>query len=306
MVTRYFLRTRVLQGIYGYVICEKSKRNEKEAFSKESIDTAERIFSESLDDLKKLYILILLFLIKIKKASKERVEYLRSRKISNIPDSLVMFSENKVLEIIESNKELIFFLGKYKIVKFWEKETVLIDSIINKIEKLEINEINTNDISLSAKILGNIYVDIISNNKDINEILGRNELYWITDMWAINGLVLKTINRVDFLLKENKLLSVYKDIYDKSFACKVFLEVLSNREDLDREISELSKNWDNERISEIDLILIKMGISENKLFKHEIPLRVILNEYIEISKEFSSEKSYTFVNGILNNHFKKI
>jgi N utilization substance protein B len=92
---------------------------------------------------------------------------------------------------------------------------------------------------------------------------------------------------------------VYKDKEDRNFALKLFREVITNDEKLYSEIEGKTPNWDKERIAGLDMIILKMGISEFLYFP-SIPVRATINEYLEISKEYSTPKSSIFINGILD------
>jgi N utilization substance protein B len=101
-----------------------------------------------------------------------------------------------------------------------------------------------------------------------------------------------------FLLKD-----LYKDDDDKKFVLDLFRKVVLNHTEFEKEIVDKTPNWDTERIAEIDMILIKMAIAEFLKFP-SIPARVTINEYIEISKDYSTEKSSYFINGVLDKILK--
>jgi N utilization substance protein B len=101
-------------------------------------------------------------------------------------------------------------------------------------------------------------------------------------------------NVADLLIPE-----LYKDVDDREFALQLLRKVILNDEKLGTEIEGKTPNWDKERIAEIDMIVLKMGIAEFLYFP-SIPVRATINEYLEISKEYSTPKSSIFVNGILD------
>ncbi len=121
---------------------------------------------------------------------------------------------------------------------------------------------------------------------------------WVDDIPFVNTWVVKTLSKQ----KEDKtfvLSSLYKDIDDEEFVSKMFRKTVLNHKDYERDIEEKTPNWETERIAGIDMIILKMAISEFLNFP-SIPTRVTINEYIEISKDYSTEKSSYFINGVLD------
>ena len=98
---------------------------------------------------------------------------------------------------------------------------------------------------------------------------------------------------------------VYKNKEDREYALQLFQKVIINEDELSEEIDSKTPNWDKERIAEIDMIILKMGISEF-LFFPSIPVRATINEYLEVSKEYSTPKSSSFINGILDKMVKEL
>ena len=94
--------------------------------------------------------------------------------------------------------------------------------------------------------------------------------------------------------------TIFKDADDKSFGWNLYKKTIENELDYENIISQYTPDWETDRIAIIDNILLKMCISELKFFKN-VPVNVSLNEYVEISKDYSSPKSSGFINGILNN-----
>jgi N utilization substance protein B len=121
---------------------------------------------------------------------------------------------------------------------------------------------------------------------------------WVDDIPFVNSWMLKTIKD----LKKDKtfiLPALYKNDEDEQFAVKLFRKVVLNQEAYEQEIVKKTPNWELERIAEIDVILLKLGIAEFLEFP-SIPVRVTINEYIELSKDYSSNKSNVFINGVLD------
>jgi len=97
---------------------------------------------------------------------------------------------------------------------------------------------------------------------------------------------------------------LYKDLEDREYAIELFKKTLLNRSKFNQEIAAKTVNWDSERIANLDAILLQMAICEFQKFP-SIPVKVTINEYLEIAKEYSTPKSSFFINGILDKIVKE-
>ena len=121
---------------------------------------------------------------------------------------------------------------------------------------------------------------------------------WVDDMPFVNTWILKTLNKQSpknpFFLG-----NLYKDDDDKSFVSELFRKTILNHHKYENDIRKKTPNWEADRIADVDMILIKMAITEFLHFA-SIPSRVTINEYIELAKDYSTNKSGHFVNGVLD------
>ncbi len=126
---------------------------------------------------------------------------------------------------------------------------------------------------------------------------------WVDDFPFVNTWVLKTLHSI----KENKPVKIdnlYKDEDDAKFAIQLFRKTVLNHQEFDKDIDEKTPNWDSERIAELDLILIKMALTEFIYFP-SIPTKVSINEYLELAKDYSTNQSSVFINGVLDKLLKE-
>ena len=145
-----------------------------------------------------------------------------------------------------------------------------------------------------------IFKNIICGNDDVDEFLQDKSIYWNDDISIIETFVLKTIKRYEEKAgSSQKLLPMYKDMEDQSFAIKLFKNALENKTVYRERIDKHVKNWESERIANMDLIIMQVAVAELLTFP-SIPVNVTLNEYIDIAKYYSTPKSGTFINGILD------
>ena len=125
-------------------------------------------------------------------------------------------------------------------------------------------------------------------------------------MPLVNSLVLTTFKKIEKLSRKSAVSTkIYKNDEDAEFGVKLIKEVVSNKNLLGSEIDKFTANWDNERIAQIDLILLQMCLAEF-LFFDSIPVKVSINEYLELAKEYSSPKSNIFINGVLDTISKQL
>ena len=163
----------------------------------------------------------------------------------------------------------------------------------------ENNESFKNDI----KFFNNILNDIILNNKILHHILEEKSIYWIDDLPFVATIVMGNFKNKKVINSR----SVFKNSSDKDFAVELFKNTIKYDDDYEKIIIDKAQNWDLERIAVMDQLMIKMAFCEI-LNMPELPLKVSLNEYIEISKYYSTNKSKMFINGLIDNainDFKK-
>ena len=137
------------------------------------------------------------------------------------------------------------------------------------------------------------------------EYLEDKRLTWIDDFPIVNTAMVKMLGKISEKNVANVLIpDLYKDIEDREFALQLLRKVVLNEEKLSAEIDGKTPNWDQDRIADLDFIILKMGIAEFLYFP-SIPVRATINEYLEISKEYSTPKSSIFINGILDKLVKE-
>ncbi|MCL4153025.1 UNVERIFIED_CONTAM: hypothetical protein GTU68_042304 [Idotea baltica] len=132
-----------------------------------------------------------------------------------------------------------------------------------------------------------------------------NNLTWLDDLPTVNTTILKLLRKVKQTSQNSHFTpKLYKDADDKQFAIDLFRKTLLNRTAINKEIDGKTQNWDSDRIANIDYALLQMAICELKNFA-SIPVKVTINEYLEIAKEYSTPKSSIFINGILDKLVKE-
>ena len=222
-----------------------------------------------------------------------------------------------IIKIILKNEILLFFkdykkLKKLKLkfeIDIWDKNIKIIESLFDEIYNSELFEqyesLNNLNFENRKQIVIDIFKKIIVKNEFLYQLYEDEELGWVDDFPLVNTLFLNYLKSYNESKKNNIPLKIFSDKEDKKFGLKLFKSVINNDNELDKIISEFTPEWENERIAVIDLIILKMCLTEFLNFP-SIPVKVSINEYIEISKNYSSPESSNFINGVSNNVFKNL
>ena len=161
------------------------------------------------------------------------------------------------------------------------------------------------DFKEDKEFIIDVFKDIIAPNTKLYEYIEDKNITWLDDLPTINTAILKLLRKVKSTSPEHHFTpKLYKDLEDKQFAIDLFNKSLLNRRVISKEIEAKTKNWDSERIANLDYVLMQMAICEIKHFS-SIPVKVTINEYLEIAKEYSTPKSSIFINGILDKIVKE-
>ena len=212
------------------------------------------------------------------------------------------FIDNFFYDFFLSNKTLMTKLEKFSV--FWnDNDHDIIRKIFKDIvqSKLYSDYLNNDEKSYEndIKFFNNILNEIILNNEILHHILEEKSIYWIDDLPFVATIIMG-----DFKIKKIKLLkSVFKNSSDKDFAIDLYRGAIKYDKEYEKVIIDKAQNWDIERIAIMDQIMIKMAFCEI-LNMTELPVKVSINEYIEISKYYSTNKSKMFINGLIDSAVK--
>ena len=299
MLNRRFLRVKVLQEIYAYHQAEES-----------DMLAAERRLLDRVDSLYGFFIRQLTFLVEVRAFAERRIE---ENLHKNFPTQEDLnpnrkFMNNRLLVALESNRDLTHLQEKYKI-KWDDDREDFIRAFYQRMreypEYAEYMNSDKDDFNWDKKFL----LDIIDNHLAEDELLydfySDKNLDYNSDYQLSLFLLWKFLNEMDESFDAfTKLPPVYKTEdesvnEDRRFVTTLFRETLRHADEYQKLVTENISNWDYDRIALMDKIIIFMALTEFCQCK-DIPLKVTINEYIEISKYFSTPDSRRFVNGILD------
>lgn len=296
MVNRRHIRIKVMQSVYA-VLQSKSDNLKKE----------EKFLLHSIQKAIDLYVLQMLLFVEVKNLAFEHLEIKKKKYLATAEDKNpnLKFIQNQVISAIENSSELMEYALAKKIDN-WKNDREYVRVILDAIQDSKIYKeyINTNESSLhdDKNFIIHIFKEIIAPNEKLFDYYESLNLSWVDDYPLVNTMIIKSVkqlkNNRTFGLKE---LDVKKD--DQDFLIDLFRKTILHHSEFVKDIDDKTPNWDTERIAEIDLILIKMAITEFLHFQ-SIPTKVTINEYIEIAKDYSTAKSSYFINGVLDKLLK--
>ena len=294
MLNRRHLRIKVLQSLYAFYQCKS-----------EDVDNVEKNLFNSLEKIYDLYIYLLLTFSELKKYGLHRME--ESKKKIILTDEDInpnkKFVENELINIIENDVNLISLSKERKLNWSGDVNQQMFRKIYNEVIKSDIyNHYMNNGIDgfeEDKKFLIELFKSDIANSNVLYDYFNDKNISWVDDLDLVCSMIVKTINSYE---KGNKfeIFNLYKENDDeKAFVSELLLKTILFDKANETLIDDLTLNWEFDRIAKMDVILMKMAITELQVFDN-IPIKVTLNEYIEISKYYSTPKSNIFINGILD------
>ena len=293
MISRRLLRIKILQVLFAHFRSENDSLNnlEKELFL-------------SIEKSYQLYHLLLLLPEELVDFAQNKID-LGRQKLRPTPEELnpnTRFVENKLIDKLRINQSLINYSTENRLN--WRHHPELIKNIFNKfiaadyynqymnVEKVEFTDERQLILNLLQRELGDL--------EDFNNFLEEQSIYWNDDLEFVLSMATKTVKKLTESSDESaELMPMFRNEDDEDFAKKLLRKVVLRHTENVKLIEEYTQNWEVDRIAGMDILIMEMAITEIMEFP-SIPVKVTLNEYIEIAKFYSTDQSSTFINGILD------
>lgn len=292
MTYRTLLRIKVMQLLYAF-----------ESKNDNMLSVSENELIKSIQKTTDLYFHLLNLSVFITKYAEDCIEIAKNkfRPTQEELNPNMKFVNNLFVKQLLVNNE---FLENIKSLSAsWNDNPEVIKSIYSEIQQsdfyIEYMSSSENDFKEDKILWRNIFEKIIANNVLLDEALEDQCIYWNDDLELALSFVVKTTKQMQEETISESLLPKISREEDIVFAKELFADVILNKNDYRDLISRLSQHWDPERIAFMDILIMLIAISELVKFP-TIPINVTINEYIEISKMYSTEKSHMFINGILD------
>lgn len=299
MLNRRHIRVKVMQSIYAM------HQNNSDNLEKE-----EKFLFQSIENIQDLYLIMLSALIEIRNSEEDYIEKSRNKHLATAEERNPnkKFINNKVLQLLGENNSLSIALEGRKINNWKQND----DYILILREEIRSSDVyakymgaKANSFEEDREFVSDLFTEVIAPNDKLYEYLEDHKLTWVDDIPLVNTMISKQLKQIQPEGKDAFFVpKLYKDADDKEFVRNLFRKTVLNEVELAKEFIDKTPNWDTERIAEIDAIILKMAICEFLKFP-SIPVKVTINEYLEIAKEYSTPKSSIFINGILDNLVKE-
>lgn len=295
MLNRRFLRVKTLQAIYAYRQSESS-----------NLPLAERQLLEGVDELYKLFVYQLSFWVEMKRFAERRIEENKQKHFPTEEDlnPNMKFVNNRILVALEDNRHLMKLEEQFKIDWADSREDFIRNMFVKLAETPEYQEYMTNgkdNFSDDKHFLVTIIDNYMPENGLLFDYYSDRDLSFNSDYQLAIYLLWKFVSEMPSSFDASSMLPpVFKsEDEDKAFVVKLFEKTLLHADEYMELVKANISNWDYERLALMDKILIYMAMTEFCEF-HSIPVKVTINEYIEISKFYSTPESRRFVNGMLD------
>ncbi|MDD7884834.1 transcription antitermination factor NusB [Flavivirga sp. 57AJ16] len=299
MLNRRHIRVKVMQTLYAF------KGGESDDFTKD-----QKFLLFSIDNMYNLYLLLISLLLEVQKRAEDDLQKKKKKHLATKEDRdpNKKFVNNQLLKSLRDNLRLKDQLDSHKI-NDWELDDEYVDVIFKAIVKSDLYkdymQTRVSDFKEDKNFIVDVFKEVIAPNEKLYEYLEDKNLTWLDDLPTVNTTILKLLRKVKTTSDDSYFTpKLYKDSEDQKFAVDLFRKTLLNRSLINKEIEMKTKNWDSERIANVDYVLLQMAICELKNFP-SIPVKVTINECLEIAKEYSTPKSSIFINGILDKLVKE-
>lgn len=282
-----------MQALYAYLKSENA-----------SVNNSEKELQFSINKTYELYVSLFLLVIDLARYAEKRIDIARDKRVPN-PEDLnpnTKFINNLLIKKLRENLFIKSFVNNHKIS--WSNQPELIKSLYTEMVKQEFYRdymsAETVNFETDKKFVYDLLTGFIVSSEDFYNGLEEQSIYWNDEADYVVSMAGKSIKKFKAGSgPETQLMPVFKNEEDEDFSKLLFRKVIVNQKDYEKLIEKFTKNWDFDRIAFMDILILMLAMAEIQEFE-SIPVRVTFNEYIEISKLYSTEKSSVFINGILD------
>jgi transcription antitermination protein NusB len=301
MLSRRVLRIKVMQALYAFI----QSGNDR-------IDKAEDALLKNTEKIYDLFIYQLSALVEIAETARRIIDARKQKYIPTEEDisPQLRFVNNRVIALIEDNDVYRKRFDQLRIN--WSEQQDFFRKILQRInvtkEYKQYMQSAKDNFDADKQFIVSVFRDHFAECEELQQSYEEMNIFWVDDYDIVSYMIVKTLNAItekttihtplpELFLKPGD--DVSEEQEDKAFMLELFRQTIIHGDAYDALISAKAENWELERIAFLDSLLIKMALAELTNFP-SIPVKVTLNEYIEISKIYSSAKSHVFINGILD------
>lgn len=298
MLSRRLLRIKTIKSLYGHFQSDEV-----------SLIKSEKEFQRANGKCYELYVLLMDLVVDVADYANKRIE-IGLNKLRPTPQERnpnMRFVNNQVIDRIRHSQNLTNISARHK-ASWGSAHELIVKDLYEQMQQspyfLAYMNGEQPNFDTDRKMVANFYRKHIEDNEIIEEALESESIYWVDDLEYALGFVISTINSIKENSEDIDILPMYKNDEDREFGHELFRKSLVNNVEYFGYIDTLTENWDFERIAFMDRIIMLAAITELIQFP-SIPVKVTLDEYIDISKYYSTQSSGQFINGILDKAITK-
>ncbi|MFR9531647.1 MAG: transcription antitermination protein NusB [Rikenellaceae bacterium] len=292
MLSRRLLRIKALKALYAHLQTES-----------DNMIASEKSMLGSIDKAYDLYFQMLLLPVEIARYAEARQELAKEKKLPTYEDLNPnrKFIDNAVIRLIDNSDAVNDYAARRNLT--WSNDTDLIKSIYNSLLEKESYKryMTSSESSLKEDIafIENFFLKDMQECEALDEALEDLSIMWDNDLSFVLPLVMRTLSSIRPSHTELKIMSKFKSSEESEFVRTLFQKSIINYNKNQIYIEKFTSNWDLERIVYMDNMIMNMAMTELVSFP-SVPIKVTMDEYIEIAKSYSTPGSSTFINGVLD------
>ena len=292
MISRRMLRIKVLKALYAHMKSDA-----------DSLMASEKMLVTSIDKTYDLYFLMLSLIVEMAHYAEQRQEMAKKKQLPTYEDLNPnrKFVDNAVVRLIAQSDSVNDYLAARKLS--WAQYPELIKTLFAQLEQSDYYKKYMTSQERSFRedlaLVTEFYTRELEESEVLENAIDEMSILWNDDLGFALIMVTRTLSNMRPSHVEVKILPKFKSIEDLDFARELFAKTAVNFDTYQEEIEKYTRNWDVERIAFMDNLIMAAAMAELITFP-SIPVKVTLDEYIEIAKFYSTQGSSTFINGILD------
>ena len=292
MISRRLLRIKALKALYAHLKSES-----------DSLMASEKTLIASIDKTYDLYFQMLSLIVEVARYADERQQAAMQKKLPTYEDLNPnrKFVENSVVHLIAESDSVNDYLAAHKLS--WARYPELIKALYSQLEQSEYYKKYMTSQERSFRedlaLVTDFYTNELESSEMLEEVLDEQSILWNDDLGFALIMVTRTLSNMRPSHRDVKVLPKFKSEEDLDFAMELFEKAAVNYDSNLEVIEQFTRNWDIERIAFMDNVIMVTAMAELVSFP-SIPVKVTLDEYIEIAKYYSTASSSTFINGVLD------
>ncbi|MBE6204062.1 MAG: transcription antitermination factor NusB [Rikenellaceae bacterium] len=292
MISRRMLRIKVIKTLYAHLKSDA-----------DSLMASQKTLVNSIDKTYDLYVLTLSLVAELAHYAEQRQELAKKKQLPTYEDLNPnrKFVDNRVVQLIANSDSVNDYLASRKLS--WAAYPELVKTLYTQLEQTEYFQNYMSQQERSFKddlaLVTEFFTRELEECEMLEDVLDEMSILWNDDLGFALIMVLRTLSNVRPSHEEIKLVPKFKSEEDLDFACELFAKTAVNYDEYQQQIERFTRNWDVERIAFMDNLIMATAVAELVGFE-SIPVKVTLDEYIEIAKFYSTNSSGTFINGVLD------